>query len=92
MKVHFTERGWADYLSWQENDQAVLRRINALLKETQRTPFGGIGKPERLVGHLREWWSRRITGEHRLVYRVVGKDDEQRIEILACRYHYRNRG
>lgn len=92
MKVHFTERGWTDYLFWQASDEDVLRRINTLLKEIQRTPFRGTGKPEPLVGHLQGWWSRRIGSENRLVYRVLGSGDDQRVEILACRYHYSRRG
>ena len=59
-----------------------------MIKEAKRTPFQGIGKPEPLKGDLKGWWSRRITGDHRLVYRVAGKDDDQRLEIAACRYHY----
>ncbi len=88
MKVHFTERGWTDYLFWQERDQDVVSRINTLIREIRRVPFIGIGKPEPLVGELRGWWSRRITGEHRLVYRVIARGEDQRVEILACRFHY----
>ncbi len=92
MKVHFTERGWTDYLFWQESDRKLLSRINALIGEIQRTPFAGIGKPEPLRGELQGWWSRRITGDHRLVYRITATGDDQRIEIAACRYHYSRRG
>jgi toxin YoeB len=88
MKLHFTERGWIDYLFWQESDQQVLRRLNALLKEIERSPFVGLGKPEPLRGEFSGWWSRRITREDRLVYRVAGQGDGQRLEILSCRYHY----
>jgi toxin YoeB len=80
---------WADYLHWAESDQAVLARLNALIEAARRTPFQGPGKPEPLRGDLAGWWSRRITGEHRLVYRVAGKaGTDQRIEIVQCRYHY----
>jgi toxin YoeB len=90
MKVVLTERGWTDYLFWQEGERNrdILNRINTLIREIQRTPFPGIGKPEPLVGNFRGWWSRRITSDHRIVYHVIGQGDDQRIEILACRYHY----
>ena len=88
MKLLWTEAARADYLYWQESDANTLRRINELLKDARRNPFTGIGKPEPLKGNLVGWWSRRITGEHRLVYRVTGKAGAQQIEIVACRYHY----
>ena len=87
MKLVFSENAWADYQFWQTGDPAILRRINELIRDTMRQPFTGIGKPEPLVGPLKGWWSRRITREHRLVYRVSGQDDG--LEIAACRYHYR---
>jgi toxin YoeB len=89
VKVAFTPQGWADYLHWQEQDRAILARVNELIRDASRTPFTGIGKPEPLVGSLKGWWSRRITREHRLVYRVVGIGDGQSLEIVACRFHYR---
>ncbi len=89
MKLGFTPRGWSDYLFWQENDAAVLRRVNELLKDTMRAPFTGIGKPEPLIGDMKGWWARRITQEHRLVYRVRGSGEEQALEIASCRFHYR---
>jgi toxin YoeB len=92
MRVLFTPEGWADHLFWQEQDRAILRRVNELIRDAQRDPFRGTGKPEPLRGGLQGWWSRRITGDHRLVYRVVGAGDEQRLEIIACRYHYSRRG
>lgn len=88
MKLLWAEQAWSDYLHFQQTDEKVRNRINELIKETKRTPFQGIGKPEPLKGDLKGWWSRRITGDHRLVYRVEGKDDDQRLEIAACRYHY----
>lgn len=89
MNFHFTADGWDDYQHWVRNDRDVLTRLNALLEDASRTPFKGLGKPEALKGHLSGWWSRRITAEHRLVYRVAGKAGlDQRIEIAACRYHY----
>jgi toxin YoeB len=66
----------------------MVEKINALLKDSMRHPFQGIGKPEPLKGVLAGWWSRRITGEHRLVCRAAGKGDGQALEIAACPYHY----
>ncbi|KAF2992646.1 Txe/YoeB family addiction module toxin [Methylocystis sp. MJC1] len=84
MKLVFSESAWEDYLHWQAQDAKILDRINSLIKECQRTPFTGTGKPEPLRGDLRGWWSRRITLEHRLVYRVEGES----LLIAQCRYHY----
>jgi toxin YoeB len=88
MRLLWTEAAWHDYLHWQNSDRAVLAKINELLQDAMRTPFKGLGKPEPLKENLRGWWSRRITGEHRLVYRVVGPATAQQIEIVQCRYHY----
>ncbi len=89
MRVHFTGEGWSDYQYWLENDPAILIRINALIKDVRRSPFQGLGKPEGLKGDMAGWWSRRITSEHRLVYRVAGNaSTDQRIEIAMCRNHY----
>jgi toxin YoeB len=89
VRVHFSANGWDDYQQWLEDDPAVLSRINALIKDARRTPFKGLGKPEALRGDLSGFWSRRVTGEHRLVYRVQGNAGlDQRIEILMCRHHY----
>jgi toxin YoeB len=88
VKIVFSDNGWEDYLHWQETDRKVLKRLNRLIKECQRTPFEGTGKPEALKGDLRSWWSRRITEEDRLVYRVSGTGDAQALEIAQCRYHY----
>ena len=84
MKYVFDEAAWEDYLWWQEVDRRILRRINRLLTDIARDQETGIGKPERLRGDLSGYWSRRITDEHRLVYRVTGDE----IRIAACRYHY----
>ncbi len=75
--------GWEDYLYWQSTDKLILKKINALLKEIERTPFEGTGKPEPLKHQYYGWWSRRINLEHRLVYRIDGDS----IIILQCRYH-----
>jgi toxin YoeB len=88
MRLCWTASAWDDYLHWQSADLKVLGAINALLKDIKRDPFKGLGKPEPLQHALHGWWSRRITGEHRLVYRVSGKGEAQTIEISQCRYHY----
>lgn len=79
---------WRDYVAWQAEDARVLERINALIGECLRDPFRGMGKPEPLKQNLTGWWSRRITGEHRLVYRVRGLGEAQTLEVLLCRYRY----
>lgn len=88
MKLLWTEQAWEDYLHWRRHDPGTLRKINALIDDIQRHPFRGLGKPEALKFALSGWWSRRITQEHRLVYRVSGKPGEQVLEIAQCRYHY----
>jgi toxin YoeB len=85
MKLIFSGPAWNDYLYWQESDAAVLHKLNGLIKECGRTPFTGTGKPEPLRGDLKGWWSRRITDEHRLVYR----DEGDALWINQCRFHYR---
>jgi toxin YoeB len=84
MKVVFLDAEWEDYLYWQNTDKSLLKKVNALIKEIERVPFEGSGKPEPLKHNLAGWWSRRITLEHRLVYKV----DNDSIVILQCRYHY----
>ena len=88
MKLVWTKNAWDDYLHWQSTDRAILARINELIGDIRRSPFSGIGKAEPLKASLAGWWSRRITGEHRLVYRITGEGGEQQIEIAQCRYHY----
>jgi toxin YoeB len=89
VRVHFTSHGWEDYQYWLENDPAMLARVNSLIRYARRNPLAGLGKPEPLKRQLAGWWSRRISGEHRLVYRVAGKAGiDQRLEILMCRNHY----
>lgn len=85
MNLLFSDEAWADYLHWQNIDRRTLKRINELIKDIQRSPFIGIGKPEPLKHQFAGLWSRRIDGEHRLLYRV--KDD--RVEIVSCRLHYK---
>jgi toxin YoeB len=84
MRIVFSQSGWDDYLHWQAIDPKLLARLNGLIKECARAPFQGTGKPEPLRGALSGWWSRRLTQEHRLVYRVEGDD----LMIAQCRYHY----
>ncbi|MBB5368714.1 MULTISPECIES: Txe/YoeB family addiction module toxin [unclassified Janthinobacterium] len=82
--VKFTDECFDDYVYWQGQDKKTLKRINVLIKDAQRSPFEGIGKPEPLKGNLSGFWSRRIDEVNRLVYAV--QDDE--LEIISCRYHY----
>ena len=84
MKIIFLSQGWEDYIYWQNTNKSVLKRINALIKEIDRTPFEGSGKPEPLKHSLAGWWSRRLNLEHRLVYKV----ENESVFILQCRYHY----
>ena len=88
MKVVFRADAWRDYVAWSREDAKVLERINVLIGECVRDPFRGTGKPEPLRQNLAGWWSRRISGEHRLVYRVTGRGNTQALEVLSCRYHY----
>ena len=83
-RIAFVPNAWDEYLYWQTSDRAALERLNLLIRECQRDPFRGLGKPEPLKGDLRGLWSRRISQVHRLVYRVSADS----IEIVACRYHY----
>jgi toxin YoeB len=88
MKLVWADDAWQDYLHWQRVDSKILVAINDLIKDVKRDPFRGLGKPEPLKHALQGWWSRRITGEHRLVYRVSGSGNDRQIEIAQCRYHY----
>ena len=90
MNILFSNTVWQQYLTWQSQDPKILERIHELLKAIQRDPFTGIGKPEPLRQNLKGFWSRRINKEHRLVYRIVGKQNEiQRVEVLTCLFHYK---
>lgn len=84
MNLLFTGDAWEEYLFWQQTDKQILKKINQLMKETQRTPFTGTGKPEPLKHQLQGCWSRRIDAEHRLVYEVTGDT----LKIISCRFHY----
>ena len=85
MKLIWSTSSWEEYLYWQKVDTKKVKRINELLKSCIRTPFDGIGKPEALKGDLQGYWSRRITSEHRLVYKYIADE----IRIASCRYHYK---
>ena len=84
MKLIFAEQAWQDYLYWQGQDKRMVKRINELIRETVREPFSGIGKPEALKHALSGFWSRRISEEHRMVYRV----EAGALQIAQLRYHY----
>jgi toxin YoeB len=84
MRLIFAEQAWEEYLVWQRADPKTARRIQELIKDTTRHPFEGIGKPEPLRHALALYWSRRITDEHRMVYRAAGED----LLIAQLRYHY----
>jgi len=88
VKITFSARAWDHYIFWLESDPQILAKINTLLEECRRNPFRGTGKPEPLGGNLTGWWSRRISGEQRLVYRMAGKGERQAVEVAQCRYHY----
>lgn len=88
MKLSFSDEGWEDYCHWIDADRKTLARLNGLIDECRRHPFKGTGKPEPLKQDLKGWWSRRITGEDRLVYRVQGTGEDQVLEIIQCRLHY----
>jgi toxin YoeB len=88
VKVSFSDEGWEDYQHWIVEDRKSFERLNKLIEECRRSPFKGTGKPEPLKQDLRGWWSRRITGEDRLVYRVQGSGKDQVLEIIQCRLHY----
>ena len=84
MRIVFLSAAFEQCLFWQERDKAMLAKLNRLIRECQRHPFDGTGKPEPLKGDYAGWWSRRIDREHRLVYRVEG----EALIIAQCRYHY----
>jgi toxin YoeB len=85
MNIHFTASAWSEYLFWQDTDKKVVRKIHELIKDISRDPFVGIGKPEPLKHTYTGYWSRRITDEHRLVYKI----ERETLVIFQVRYHYR---
>jgi len=84
MKLIFSKNAWEDYLYWQRTDKKILKRINGLIKDIQRNKYEGVGKPKPLKHNLSGYWARRITSEHRLVYKI----EKDRIMIAQLRYHY----
>jgi toxin YoeB len=88
VKLVFSDQAWEDYQYWVNTNDKVRDRINELIKQCKRTPFKGTGKPEPLKGDLTGWWSRRISQEDRMVYRVSGAGDGQSLEIAQLRFHY----
>ncbi|MEA2605212.1 MAG: toxin YoeB [Acidobacteriota bacterium] len=84
MKLIFSEQAWEDYLYWQKTDRKALVRINQLIREIQREPFSGTGKPEPLKHAFGGYWSRRINNEHRIIYKI--QDDS--VLLAQLRYHY----
>jgi toxin YoeB len=84
VKIIFSERAWEDYLYWQKTDKKILNRINSLIKDIQRDPYNGIGKPEALKHGLSGYWSRRIDDEHRILYKV----EDDALLLVQIRYHY----
>lgn len=88
MKVLFDPEAWTEYRAWHAADARIFEKLNGLIEECRRDPFRGTGKPEPLRKNLTGWWSRRISQEHRLVYRVRGSGEGQVLEVLSCRYHY----
>jgi toxin YoeB len=89
MKIIWAPNAQRDYFYWAKTNHKVSAAIDDLIADIKRDPFRGLGKPEPLKFQWRGWWSRRITGEHRLVYRVTGKRKSRVLEIAQCRYHYR---
>ncbi len=84
MNLIFADHAWDDYLHWQKTDKKMVKRINSLIKDIQRSPFEGIGKPEPLKHALSSYWSRRVNDEHRIIYKV----DSESVHIAQLRYHY----
>jgi toxin YoeB len=84
VRLIFSEHAWEDYLYWQRTDRKILQRINTLIREIQRAPFAGIGKPEPLKHGLSGYWSRRINDEHRIIYKI----EADSLFIAQLRYHY----
>jgi toxin YoeB len=84
VRLVFSDEAWDDYLYWQKQDRKMVERINKLIQEVKRDPFSGVGKPEPLKHALAGFWSRRVTDEHRMVYRVEGDS----LQIAQLRYHY----
>ena len=89
MDIEFTKKAKEHYEYWVSNDPDIIEKIHHLLESIIQSPFKGLGKPEPLRHELKGYWSRRITGEHRLVYKISGrKSVDQKCTIIQCRFHY----
>lgn len=88
MKILFAKESLKDYRYWEANDKKIFERINRLIRGIKDSPFKGLGKPEPLKQNLSGYWSRRITHEHRLVYKISGKGENKSMIIIQCKYHY----
>ena len=88
MKLRWSDEGWEDYQHWRKTNIAVWKMVKALIRHTQQRPYEGLGRPKALQYDLKGWWSRRITEEHRLVYRIRRMRRKDFLEILQCRGHY----
>jgi len=87
--IYFTKNAWEDFTYWLDTDKDVALKIKTLIDSIRQNPFKGLGKPEPLKYELKGYWSRRITGEHRLVYTITGKKGiDQKCIIIQCRFHY----
>jgi len=84
MIISFVEKSWDDYNTWEKEDKKIFHKIQRIIKETIRDPFGGIGKPEPLKNNLQGYWSKRISDEHRFVYKI----ENNQLIIISCKYHY----
>ena len=82
--IVFTGKAYTDFIEWSKTNRKIFEKISILIEETSRTPFKGMGKPEALRHQLKGYWSRRITEEHRLVYKVIGNE----VQIISCKYQY----
>ncbi len=88
MNIYFTQNAWEEFNYWLDTDTEIADKIRGLIKEIQQSPFKGTGKPEALKHELQGLWSRRITREHRLVYKVADKGENKACTIVQCRFHY----
>ncbi len=88
MQIIFSKKAWEQFQYWVKEDRDIAQKIIVLVNDIMRNPFKGLGKPEPLKNELKGYWSRRITHEHRLVYKVQGQGEERRVIVVMCRFHY----